>query len=48
MAALEEFLPDRRVAAHPEHLLDQRQEESREAQLRRQRKRAARRAAATM
>jgi hypothetical protein len=46
-AALEELLPDRWVKAHPEHLLDQRQEESRDAQLRRQRKRAARRVATT-
>jgi transposase len=46
--ALEELLPDRWVKTHPEHLLDQRQEESREAQARRQRKRAARRAAAAV
>ncbi len=46
-AALEELLPDRWVAAHPEHRLEQRDEESREAQARRRRKRAARRAAVT-
>jgi hypothetical protein len=44
-AAPESLLPDRWVAAHPEHLLQQRKEESREAQARRRRKRAARRAA---
>ena len=44
-AALEALLPDRWVAAHPEHRLEQREEESREAQARRRRKRAARRAA---
>jgi hypothetical protein len=44
-AALEALLPDRWVAAHPEHRLEQRQEESREAQARRRHKRAARRAA---
>jgi uncharacterized coiled-coil protein SlyX len=43
-AALEALLPDRWVAAHPEHRLEQREEESREAQARRRRKRAARRA----
>ena len=42
-AALEALLPDRWVAAHPEHRLEQREEESREAQARRRRKRAARR-----
>ncbi len=45
-AALEALLPDRWLAAHPEHRLEQREEESREAQARRRRKRAARRAAA--
>ena len=45
-AALEALLPDRWVAAHPEHRLEQREEESREAQARRRRKRAARRVAA--
>lgn len=44
-AALEALLPDRWLAAHPEHRLEQREEESREAQVRRRRKRAARRAA---
>jgi hypothetical protein len=44
-AALEALLPDRRVAAHPEHQLKQREEESREAQALRHRKRAARRLA---
>jgi hypothetical protein len=43
-AALEALLPDRWVAAHPEHRLEQREEESREAQARR-RKWVARRAA---
>jgi hypothetical protein len=38
------LLPDRWVAAHPEHRLEQREEESHEAQDRRRRKRAARRA----
>ena len=42
---LEALLPDRWVAAHPEHRLEQREEESREAQARRRRKRVARRAA---
>jgi transposase len=46
-AALEALLPDRWVAAHPEHRLEQREEESREAQARRRRKRAVRRAAIT-
>jgi transposase len=45
-AALEALLPDRWVAAHPEHRLEQREEESREAQARRRRKRVARRVAA--
>jgi transposase/uncharacterized coiled-coil protein SlyX len=44
-AALEALLPDRWVAAHPEHRLEQREEESHEAQARRRRKRAVRRAA---
>ena len=44
-SALEALLPDRWVAAHPEHRLEQREEESREAQGRRRRKRAARRLA---
>ena len=44
-AALEALLPDRWMAAHPEHRLEQREEESREAQARRRRKRAARRTA---
>jgi hypothetical protein len=43
-AAMEALLPDRWVAAHPEHRLEQREEESREAQARRRQKRAARRA----
>lgn len=46
-AALEALLPDRWLAAHPEHRLEQREEESREAQARRRRKRAARRIAVT-
>ncbi len=45
-AALEALLPDRWLAAHPEHRLEQREEESREAQARRRRKRVARRATA--
>jgi hypothetical protein len=44
-AALEALLPDRWVATHPEHRLEQREEESREARARRRRKRVARRAA---
>ena len=44
-AALEVLLPDRWVADHPEHRLEQREEESREAQARRRRKRAERRLA---
>jgi len=43
--ALEALLPDRWLAAHPEHRLEQREEESREVQARRRRKRAARRIA---
>jgi transposase/uncharacterized coiled-coil protein SlyX len=46
-AALEALLPDRWLAEHPEHRLEQREEESREAQARRRRKRAARRLAVT-
>ncbi len=46
-AALEALLPDRWVVAHPEHRLEQREDESREAPARRRRKRAARRIAAT-
>jgi transposase len=42
-AALEALLPDRWLVAHPEYRLEQREEESREAQARRRRKRAARR-----
>jgi hypothetical protein len=42
--ALEALLPDRWVVAHPEHRLEQREEESREAQARPRRKRAVRRA----
>jgi transposase/uncharacterized coiled-coil protein SlyX len=40
-AAWEALLPDRWLATHPEHRLEQREEESREAQARRRRKRAA-------
>ena len=43
--ALDTPLPDRWVAAHPEDRLEQREEESREAQARRGRKPAARRIA---
>ena len=46
-ASLDTLLPDRWIAAHPEHRLEQREEESREAQARRRRKRAACRIAAT-
>jgi hypothetical protein len=42
---LEALLPDRWLAENPEHRLEQREEESREAQARRRRKRAARHAA---
>lgn len=45
-AALEALLPDRWLAAHPEHRLEQREEEPREAQSRRRRQRVARRAMA--
>ena len=44
-AALQGLLPGRWLAAHPEHRLEQREEESRDAQIRRRRKRAARRLA---
>lgn len=44
-AALEALLPDRWVAAHPEYRLEQREEESREAQARRRGKRDAHRIA---
>jgi hypothetical protein len=47
-AALEALLPDRWVAAHPEHRLEQREEESHEAKARRRRKRAVRRAVASV
>ena len=43
-AALEALLPDRWVAAHPEHRLEHLGEESHEAQARRRRKRVACRA----
>ena len=43
---LKSLVQDRWVTAHPEHRLEQREEESREAQARRRRKRAARRIAA--
>ena len=45
-AALEALLPDRWLAEHPEHRLIEREQESREAQTRRQRRRTARRLAA--
>jgi hypothetical protein len=45
-AALEALLPDRWVAAHPQHRLEEREEESRKARAHRRRKRAARRLAA--
>jgi hypothetical protein len=44
-AALNAILPDRWLADHPEHRLEQREEAFREARARRRRKRAARRAA---
>jgi transposase len=44
-AALEELLPARWLAAHPEYRLEQQEEESREAQVCRRRKRAVRRLA---
>jgi len=43
--ALESLLPDRRLADQPEHRLEQREEESREPEVRRRRKRVARRVA---
>jgi hypothetical protein len=46
-AAPEALLPDRWVAAHPEHRMEQREGESLEAQVRRRRKWAVRRIAAT-
>jgi len=42
-AALEALLPDRWVAVHPEHRLEQWEEESREAQARRRQRRVIRR-----
>jgi hypothetical protein len=47
-AALEALLLDRWIAAHPEHRLEQREEESHESQARRRRKRAARRIAVAL
>jgi transposase len=44
-AGIDQFLPDRWLAAHPRHRLVQRQRESRQAQTRRRTRRAARRAA---
>jgi len=44
-AGIDEFLPDRWLAAHPQHRLVERQRESRQAQARRKTRRAARRAA---
>lgn len=44
---LDELLPDRWAAAHPEHVLAERAQESREALVRRRHRRAARRLAAT-
>ena len=41
--AMKTLLPDRWVHAHPEHRLTEREQESREAQVRRRHKRAARR-----
>jgi transposase len=46
-AAIDEFLPDRWVNAHPEHVLTARIKESREAQVRRRHRRAARRLVTT-
>jgi hypothetical protein len=43
--ALDALLPDRWLVTHPEHRLEQREEESREVQARRRRKRATRRLA---
>jgi transposase len=45
-AALDDLLPDRLAAAHPEHVLAERVGESREALARRRHRRAARRAVA--
>lgn len=44
-AGIDEFLPDRWLAAHPQHRLVERERESRQAQNRRKTRRAARRAA---
>jgi transposase len=44
-AGIDQFLPDRWLAAHPQHRLVERQRESREVQTRRKARRAARRAA---
>lgn len=44
-AGLDQFLPDRWLAAHPEHRVVERERESHEAQRRRRTRRAARRAA---
>jgi hypothetical protein len=44
-AGIDEFLPDRWLAAHPQHRLVERERESRQAQDRRKTRRAARRAA---
>ncbi len=46
-AALDALLPDRWAIAHPEHVLTERIEDSREALARRRHRRAARRLAAT-
>jgi transposase len=46
-AALDALLPGRWAAAHPEHVLAERMEESREAQARRRHRRAVRRLAPT-
>lgn len=43
-ASLDQFLPDRWLAAHPQHRLVERERESRQAQTRRKTRRAARRA----
>jgi hypothetical protein len=44
-AGIDQFLPDRWLAAHPQHRLVERQRESRQVQTRRKARRAARRAA---
>ncbi len=44
-AGIDQFLPDRWLAAHPQHRLVERERESRQAQNRRKARRAARRAA---